>query len=79
MGNIGFRRLFDYISGNNRSRQSIEMTAPVTQAPNSEKIEMTAPVTQEKQAGRFRITFLMPSRFSMQTLPQPLDEKVRLK
>jgi hypothetical protein len=79
VGNVGFRRLFDYISGNNRSQVKIEMTSPVTQEPQSEKIEMTAPVTQEKQAGRYRITFLMPSRFTMETLPQPLDENVKLK
>jgi hypothetical protein len=79
VGNVGFRRLFDYISGNNRSQAKIEMTSPVTQEPQSEKIEMTAPVTQEKQADRYRITFLMPSRFTMETLPQPLDENVKLK
>jgi len=79
VGSVGFRRLFDYISGNNRSQESIEMTSPVTQEPQSEKIEMTAPVTQEKQAGRYRITFLMPSRLTLQTLPQPLDENVQLK
>ena len=78
-GNAGFRRLFDYISGSNRSRTKIEMSSPVTQEPQSEKIEMTAPVTQEKQAGRYRITFLMPSRFTMEALPQPLDENVKLK
>ena len=42
VGNVGFRRLFDYISGNNRSQAKIEMTSPVTQEPQSEKIEMTA-------------------------------------
>lgn len=79
VSSVGFRRLFDYISGNNRSQTKIEMTSPVTQEPQSEKIEMTAPVTQEKVSGRYRITFLMPSRLTMQTLPQPLDENVSLK
>jgi len=79
VSSVGFRRLFDYISGNNRSQTKIEMTSPVTQESQSEKIEMTAPVTQEKVSGRYRITFLMPSRFTMQTLPQPLDKDVRLK
>jgi len=31
VGNQGFRRLFDYISGITRKTQSIPMTAPVTQ------------------------------------------------
>jgi len=61
VGNQGFRRLFDYISGNNRRKQSIAMTAPVTQQANSEKIAMTAPVTQQKVDNKWRITFLMPS------------------
>ena len=33
VGNEGFRRLFDYISGKNRKKQSISMTAPVSQEP----------------------------------------------
>jgi hypothetical protein len=38
VGNEGFRRLFDYISGKNRKQQSITMTAPVSQEAESEKI-----------------------------------------
>ena len=41
VGNQGFRRLFDYISGKNRKQQSISMTAPVSQKAESEKISMT--------------------------------------
>jgi hypothetical protein len=78
VGNEGFRRLFDYISGKNRKKQSIPMTAPVSQEASSEKIPMTAPVNQEKVGGAWRITFLMPSAFTMETLPEPLDPRVRL-
>ena len=54
------------------------MTAPVTQEENSQKISMAAPVSQEKQGNRWRITFLMPAEFSLETLPEPLDDRVRL-
>ena len=78
VGDEGFRRLYDYISGNNRRKQSIPMTAPVTQEETSQKIAMTAPVSQEKRGNLWRITFLMPVEFSLKTLPDPLDETVRL-
>ena len=51
VGNEGFRRLYDYISGKNRKQQTIPMTAPVSQEAASEKIPMTAPVNQEKVGG----------------------------
>ena len=79
VGNVGFRRLYDYISGNNQKKESISMTAPVTQEARSEKISMTAPVTQEKVGRKWRITFMMPSQYTMETLPEPLDPNVKLK
>jgi hypothetical protein len=78
VGNEGFRRLFDYISGKNRKKQSIPMTAPVSQEAASEKIPMTAPVNQERVGEKWRITFLLPSSYSMETLPEPLDPRVKL-
>jgi hypothetical protein len=78
VGNEGFRRLVAYIGGENEKKESISMTAPVSQERQSQKIEMTAPVTQEQQGEAYRITFLMPSRFSMDELPRPLDSRVRL-
>ena len=50
-GDKAFKKLFDYISGENQSRENISMTSPVTQKPSSEKIEMTTPVGQERTAG----------------------------
>jgi hypothetical protein len=79
VGNEGFRRIFRYISGENQKKQAISMTAPVSQDASSEKIAMTAPVNQERTGGQWRIAFLMPSEYTMETLPQPLDPKVFLK
>jgi hypothetical protein len=79
VGNEGFRRLYDYISGNNRKSTTISMTAPVTQEGQSEKIAMTAPVNQVREDNRWRITFLMPSDYTIDQLPEPLDERVVLK
>ena len=39
---------------------------------------MTAPVNQERAGEKWRITFLMPSRYSLETLPEPLDSRVKL-
>jgi len=77
-GNEGFRRLADYIFGNNRSRRKLEMTAPVSQA-SSEKIAMTAPVSMEREGQRYRITFMMPSEYTLNTLPIPSNPEVRLR
>ena len=60
-GNKAFRTLFGYISGKNRSRDKIAMTAPVSQEPASEKIAMTAPVGQQRTEGGWAVSFTMPS------------------
>jgi hypothetical protein len=76
-GNIAFGRLFKYISGHNRKKESIAMTAPVNQ--QSEKIAMTAPVNQQKSEGKYVVSFTMPSKYTLDTLPEPLDSNVVLK
>jgi hypothetical protein len=78
VGNVGFRRLFDYIQGNNRKKTKIPMTAPVTQEAQSEKIPMTAPVGQEKAGDNWRISFVMPASYTLETLPEPLDPRIKL-
>ena len=55
------------------------MTAPVVQEPASEEIAMTAPVAQEKVGDRYRITFVMPSEYTLESLPQPIDPRIRLR
>ena len=76
VGNEGFRWLFKYIDGENKSSQSISMTAPVTQEAQPEKIQMTAPVSQEKTGDKWQISFMMPSKYSIENLPVPLDSRV---
>jgi hypothetical protein len=73
-GDDGFKRLFDYISGNNSTRSSIAMTAPVIQS--GRKIAMTAPVLQSVSSGSFAISFVMPSSWTLQSLPVPNDRRV---
>jgi hypothetical protein len=74
----GFRLIADYIFGNNISSQKVSMTAPVIQQP-SEKIAMTAPVTQQGGEGLWYVQFVMPSGYTIQTLPKPNNPDVILK
>jgi hypothetical protein len=78
-GNVAFRRLFNYISGANQTKESIAMTAPVNQQPASEKIAMTAPVTQQAAGGKYAVSFVMPAKYTLDTIPQPTDDKVVIK
>ena len=68
----------DYIFGNNLSSQKVSMTAPVTQQA-SEKIAMTAPVTQQGDGKSWQVRFIMPARYTMETLPKPNNPAVKLK
>ena len=74
----GFRIIADYISSNNTAAQKVPMTAPVIQQA-SEKIAMTAPVTQQGEGNSWRVRFVMPSSYTMDTLPQPNNPAVELK
>lgn len=79
----GFRLLAGYIFGNNsiQSGQSakIAMTAPVTLKAQSEKIAMTAPVTIKADAQQWRVNFVMPAEYTMDSLPKPNNSQVTLK
>jgi SOUL heme-binding protein len=78
-GNQGFRILAGYIFGKNKGDRKMAMTAPVTQAPVPAKIEMTAPVTQAPASGGYVVQFTMPGKYTLATLPEPLDPRVKLK
>lgn len=74
----GFQIIADYIFGNNSSDKKIAMTAPVIQQ-NNEKIAMTAPVTQQGDGNDWRVRFVMPSKYTMESLPKPNNAAVVLK
>ena len=78
-GGDAFRPLFNYISGNNINRQKVSMTAPVSQQGTGQKISMTSPVSQTGTDDLWVVGFMMPSEFSLDTLPKPLDTRVTLK
>jgi hypothetical protein len=70
----GFRRLAGYIFGRNRGQAHIDMTAPVGQ-----QIAMTAPVSSTSSSSSgWVIRFYMPADCTMESLPVPDDERVRL-
>ena len=78
-GNKAFRRLFRYISGDNRSRAKVAMTAPVSQEKAGEKISMTAPVGQQRDGDKWAVSFMMPSAYTLETLPNPDDPLITLR
>ena len=72
----GFKRLAGYIFGDNVDKEKIAMTAPVLQENKSEKIAMTAPVYQQQEASNWTMTFVLPSEYTLETAPTPIDDKV---
>ena len=59
----GFRKLFNYISGNNKE---------------NEEIKMTVPVTQEVKNGNMTMQFYLPSRFNQDNAPKPVNSEVKI-
>lgn len=75
--NQGFRILAGYIFGGNTTNQSIAMTAPVTMQENlSESIAMTAPVMAEEWGDSMKMTFSMPKKYTLATLPKANDSRI---
>ena len=59
----GFRKLFNYISGNNKENEEIKMTVPVTQEIKNENMTMR---------------FYLPSKFNKDNAPKPVDSEVKI-
>jgi len=79
--NQGFRIIADYIFGNNTSQNSIAMTSPVLEARTSEteKIAMTTPVLESVASTSERtIAFILPSKYTLETLPQPNNPAITI-
>ena len=75
----GFRAIADFIFGNNTASAKVSMTAPVMQQQQSEKIAMTAPVMQQAKDGdKWTVAFVMPDKYTMETLPKPNNDAVTL-
>ena len=59
----GFRKLFNYISGNNEQK---------------EEIKMTVPVTQEIKNGNMTMQFYLPSKFNKDNTPKPSNSEIEI-
>jgi hypothetical protein len=57
--------------------EKIDMTAPVSQQ-QSEKIDMTAPVMQKGADDQYAIWFTMPSQYTLETLPKPVNPAITI-
>lgn len=79
--NDGFRLLAAYIFGDNHTDNNtsskIAMTAPVMQGP-SQKIAMTSPVQQSPTLNGWKVEFVMPSQYTLKTIPKPNNVAVKL-
>jgi SOUL heme-binding protein len=79
----GFRLIADFIFGNNALQsgksEKISMTAPVLLEGRSEKISMTAPVGVQQASKGWKVYFVMPSQYTLETLPKPKSPLVTIK
>jgi hypothetical protein len=79
----GFRHLYAFITGSNRARNTIPMTAPVI---TSEQIPMTTPVITSSSipmtapviSARGSMSFVMPAGMAPDRVPEPTDDRVRI-
>jgi hypothetical protein len=82
----GFRLIAAFIFGKNQVSEKISMTAPVgIEVTQSTKIAMTVPVGIEASkdsatgVNQWVFSFVMPSEYTMATLPKPLNPLVTIR
>jgi hypothetical protein len=80
VGGRAFRKLADYISGNNERRAKIAMTAPVSQRRDADTVAGEQTTFQSVSgSGRYVFGFVVPSEFSAESVPAPTDPAVRIR
>ena len=55
------------------------MTTPVLQKSQNEKISTTMPVYQQENSDTWTMTFVLPSKYTLETIPIPLNDKIEIK
>ena len=70
-----FDQLASFIFASDREGEEIDMTTPVTQAVrgNDPMVTLAGGGTE---AGRYEVRFIMPSKWTMETLPKPTDPNI---
>ncbi len=59
-----------------KTNSTIAMTAPVWVTKTNSTIAMTAPVGTQKEGDSYLITFTMPSKYTIETLPKPNNPNI---
>ena len=57
----------------------MEKTTPVAQIQKNEKSAMTTPVAQIGAGDKWIVQFMMPSQYTLDTLPKAKDEQIQFK
>jgi len=71
--------LFNYITGENIDQANIAMTAPVQISQKGVEIAMTAPVQSVNTEQGWTISFIVPKKYTRDTVPQPTNPLVYLR
>jgi hypothetical protein len=74
-----FRILAGYIFGKNKGNNKLAMTSPVERKQESSKIAMTSPVLMNQSASSYTMSFTMPSTYTLESLPEPLDSRIKFR
>lgn len=78
-GKIGFNRLAGYIFGGNEQKQEIAMTTPVFRTAVGPIETLSTAIQGTSETNQWLMSFVMPAKFALTTLPQPSDPLVMLK